>query len=78
MKASESLGYREFRERVLRWGHGEEEPKEPILLEYRRLRPDKKGSVYTVRQSIKYDPYCQKGIIRRDPNLTVVPLGWSE
>ena len=76
-KASESLSYTQFRVRVLRWARNEGECREPILLEYRRLRPAKHGSVYTMCQSIGYNPNCQKGITQQ-PDLTIVPFGWCE
>lgn len=78
VKASESLGYTKFRERVLKYGRGEDVPSVPILLEYRMLRADNRGKIFTVCQSKKYEPLCQKGVIRKDANLTVVPFGWCD
>lgn len=75
VKASESLGYTKFRERVLEYGKGGDGCSVPIILEYRMIRANKCGSVYTVRQSKKYEPYCQKGVIDKH-DLTVYPYGW--
>ena len=79
VEACDSLGYTQFRERVLRWAYNpkeEEQAATPVLLEYRMLRPQKSGSIYTVRQSKKYEPYYQKGVVRSD--LTIVPFGWCD
>lgn len=74
VKARESLTYDRMRDRVLRTGN--EVHKEPIILEYRRLQPDKRGSVYTMCESIRYDEHYQKGVTR--PDYTIVPFGYCE
>jgi len=73
VKACESVTYDRLRERIL---HCNDERKEPIILEYRRLRPDRHGNVYTMCESIRYDEHYQKGITRSD--YTIVPFGWCE